>query len=247
MPKHIGIVAVSPEGSALCYRDIFRYASKRLGERGHPVVTLHNLPMKVYVDAVISENWQAVGDMLSLSASVLAAAGAEFCIVPDNLLQYGVHLAEHNSPIPWLTMTDLVCEAVKNDGCSAVGIIAAKLVAFGSTYQTSLGLKGVRVVAPDEKSATMIDDILFRELLAGIVRPESKRRVLDVVAQFKERGCDGIVLACTEAPLLIDQSDSPLPIYDSAKLLAEGALRVAIGERPIKAPMKAPTKGPIGS
>lgn len=231
MPKHIGIVAVSPEGSALCYRDIFRSARKRFGDRIQPTVTLHNLPVQAYVDAAISENWHAIGDMLALSARVLAKAGAEFCIVPDNLLQHGVHLAEHASPIPWLTMTDLVCEAVKNDGRTCVGIIGTKLVMYGSTYQTHLGLKGVRVIAPEEHEANAVDDIMFRELFVGDVQVSSQKRLLDVVRHLKERGCEGVVLACTEAPLLIDQSNSPLPVYDSTALLAEGAVRVSFGER----------------
>lgn len=235
MPKHIGIVACSPEGSALCYRDIFRYASKRLGDHHHPVVTLHNLPLKLYVDAVLRENWHAVGNMLTLSAQVLAKAGADFCIVPDNLMQHGVHLAEHSSPIPWLTMTDLVCEAVKADGRNVVGVVGTKLVMYGSTYQTHLGLKGIRVVAPDEAEADAVDRIIFDELLLGVVRPNSQRRILDTVTHLKEQGCEGVILACTEAPLVIDQTNSPLPIYDSAQLLAEGAVRVAIGERAIKA------------
>lgn len=233
MPKHIGIAAVSPEGSALCYRDIFRYASKRLGERGHPLVTLHNNQFEKYVSAAYRDDWPAIGDLLVDSARVLAAAGAEFCIVPDNLMQHGVHLAESISPIPWLTMTDLVTEAIIADGRKKVGVIGTKMVMFGSTYQTHLGLKGIRYGVPDEQEAEMVDAIIFKELVIGQVRPESTRRLLSIIQNLKETGCEGVILASTEVPLAICSENCPLPVYDSTQLLAEGAVRVALGERPI--------------
>lgn len=234
MTKHIGIVAVSPEGSALCYREIYRLAAKLMGEHGHPVVTLHNERLEDYVRAVLADDWHAVGEMLAKSARVLAAAGAEFCIVPDNLMQHGVQLAETLSPIPWLTMTELVADRVGHDGRKSVGLIGTKLVMFGSTYQTHLGMQGIKVLIPDIHEADVVDGIIFRELLYGVVREESQRRLLGVIGHLADQGCEGVILGCSEAPLLISAENSPLPIYDPTSLLAEGAVRCATGERPLR-------------
>lgn len=243
MPKHIGIAAVSPEGSALCYREIFRAAARRLGDHGHPVVTLHNQPLDNYVKAVLRDDWHTVGELLAGSARILAAAGADFVICPDNLMQHGVHLAEHYSPaatvpptpaIPWLTMTDLVTEAVVADGRRTVGLLGTKMVMFGSTYQTHLGLKGVRVEVPGPTEADTVDAIIFRELIFGVVKPESVRRLLSVIEHLRAKGAEGVVLASTEVPLMINRENSPLPVYDSTQLLAEGAVRCALGERPAR-------------
>ncbi|HVU62558.1 MAG TPA: amino acid racemase [Phycisphaerales bacterium] len=238
MAKHIGIAAVSPEGSALCYRDVFRYASKRLGDHGHPIVTLHNNPLERYVTAAYRDDWHTVGELLATSAKVLASAGAEFAIVPDNLMQHGVHLAESLSPIPWLTMTELVTEAVVADGRKVVGVIGTKMVMYGSTYQTHLGMKGVRCVVPDDRLADEVDRIIFKELVIGQVRQDSIRRLLSVLEDLKVKGCEGIILASTEVPLAICAENCPLPLYDSTQLLAEGAVRCALGERPIRAAAK---------
>ena len=91
--KHIGIVAVSPEGSALCYRKIFRHASRLFPSDERPRVTLHNEPFADYVAAVLRDDWQRVGEMLLSSAKVLAHAGADFAVVPDNVMQHGIHLS----------------------------------------------------------------------------------------------------------------------------------------------------------
>jgi len=228
LAKHIGIVAVSPEGSALCYRQIFRTAKALIGDHGHPRVTLHNEPFDEYVQAVFRDDWHTVGSLLRQSAQVLAQAGCEFCITPDNLMQHGVHLAEVGSPIPWLTMADLVAEAVAIDKRKVVGLIGTKMVMFGSTYQTLLGLKGVHVLVPDLDQAAVIDDIIFHELVYGLVRPQSQTKVLGVIRQLADQGCEGLILGCTEGPLLVTSENSPLPVYDSTALLAEGAVRRAL-------------------
>lgn len=227
MPKHIGIVGCSPEGTALCYREIFRHAKKLLGDRGHPVVSIHNEPLERYLDAVLKDDWHTVGDLLTRSAKHLANCGAEFCIVPDNLMQHGVHLAESQSPIPWLTMTDMVTRAIESDRRQVVGLIGTKMVMFGSTYQTALGLKGVRVLIPEEQEAESLNSIIFQELVFGETRSESRARVVEVVRHLADRGCEAVVLGCSEAALVISAENAPIPVYDATDLLAEGAVRFA--------------------
>ncbi|MBX3404470.1 MAG: amino acid racemase [Phycisphaeraceae bacterium] len=227
MPKHIGIVGCSPEGTALCYREIFRHAKRLLGDRGHPVVSIHNEPLERYVEAVLKDDWHTVGDLLTRSARFLAACGAEFCIVPDNLMQHGVHLAEGGSPIPWLTMTDLVTRAVECDRRQVVGLIGTKMVMYGSTYQTALGLKGVRVLIPEDTEAESLNSIIFRELVFGETRSESRAQVVEIVRRLAGRGCEAVVLGCSEAALVISAENSPVPVYDATDLLAEGAVRYA--------------------
>lgn len=228
MAKHIGIVAVSPEGSALCYREVFRQASKLLGDAGHPRISLHNEPLEQYLKAALRSDWHGVGELLRRSSDVLAAAGAEFCITPDNLMQNAVHLAEVGSKIPWLTMTDVVAEAVARDKRKRVGLVGTKLVMYGSAYQTHLGMRGVELFVPTEEEAAAIDAIIFRELVKGIVRESSRERMLSVLGSLADRGCDGVILGCTEAPLVVSAETAPLPVYDSTSLLAEAAVKRAI-------------------
>ncbi len=227
MAKHIGIVAVSPEGAALFYRQIFRQAARRLKPHEFPRVSLHNEPLAAYIDAVRAQDWHTVGELLRRSADILARCGAQVCLTPDNAVQHGVHLAEAGSPIPWLTMPELVAKAVEADGRKVVGLIGTKMVTTGSTYQTHLGLKGIRVLAPDPEGAETLDRVIFSELIYGRVRPESVAAVMRVVDSFAQQGCEGVVLASSEAPLVINPDNSRLPVYDAADILAQSAVRVA--------------------
>ncbi len=228
MTRHIGIVAVSPEGAALFYRQIFRQAAHLLEPHQHPRVSLHSEPLAMYIDAVRANDWHAVGDLLRRSAEILARTGADFCLTPDNAVQHGVHLAESGSPIPWITMPDLVARAVENDARKIVGLLGTKMVTSGSTYQTHLGIRGIQVLTPEPEEAEQMDRIIFQELIYGTINPKSQTRVLEIIGNFADRGCQGVILASSEAPLLVTQTNSRLPLYDAADLLAQGAVKAAI-------------------
>ena len=223
MTRHIGIVAVSPEGAALCYRQINRQAAHILKQDQYPKVSLHGEPLYQYIEAVRANNWHTVGDLLRKSAKILAGCGAEFCLSPDNAVQFGVQLAESGSPIPWLTMPDLVARAVEQDKRKVVGLIGTKMVTTASTYQTHLGLKGCQVLTPDAQEVEDLDRIIFSELIYGEIRPKSQQIVQGITQGLKTRGCEAIILASSEAPLMVTPETSPLPLYDAAEILARGA------------------------
>jgi aspartate racemase len=226
--KHIGIAAVSPEGAALFYRNIFRQASHLLEPHQHPRVTLHNEPLALYIDAFRTNDWHTIGNLLRRSAEILARSGAVFCLCPDNAVAHGIQLAESGSPIPWLTMPDLVAKAVEADRRKVVGLIGTKMVTTGSTYQTHLGLRGIQVLVPDAGEAEEMDRIIFAELIFGDIRPRSQVTVLRIIDNLASKGCEGVILGCSEAPLLVTQENSHLPIYDAADILARGALHRAM-------------------
>ncbi len=228
MAKHIGIVAASPEGSAFCYRLIGKRASEVEDPARRPMVTLHNRPFSTYLEALERDDWPSIGHMLADSAHTLAEAGADFCILPDNALHHAVPLAERESPIPWLSMIDLVALAVEKQGCGTLGLIGTKIVSNGSTYQTVLGLRGMHLLVPEMEDVDEIDMIIFREAVYGRVRRESRQRVLDAVVKLASRGCEALILGCSEASWIIEPQESPIPVFDPVELLAEAAVRHAL-------------------
>ncbi|MBO6514499.1 MAG: amino acid racemase [Phycisphaerales bacterium] len=229
MTKHIGIVAVSPEGAASCYRQLFRHASVKLPADQHPVVSIYNIPLALYIQAVRSDNWRLVGQMLRESAQKLAEIGAEFCFTPDNAVQHAVQLADVSSPIPWIKMTDAVADRIARDERTKVGVIGTKYVTSGSVYQTDLGIKGIKLVRPSDEDAEILDKIIFEELIYGSICDNSRRQVMEIVERLAELGCEGLILGCSEAPLMISTTTSPLPLYDASDIIAERAMEFAAG------------------
>jgi aspartate racemase len=224
MRTHLGIVGVSSEGAALFYRNLARQASNVRSPTDQPKISIHAEPLAEYLAAIRRDDWHAIGRLLRKSADMLASCGAQCVMTPDNAVQHGVQLAEVGSPIPWLTMPQLVGEAIAKDNRKRVGIIGTKMVCFSSTYQTQLGLQGIRVSPPNEADANTIDEIIFGELIFGYARPESIEKVRTILAGMAASGCEAIILASSELPLIVSEGVSPLPVYDSNELLAHAAL-----------------------
>ncbi|MCC5823094.1 MAG: amino acid racemase [Phycisphaerales bacterium] len=227
MARHIGIVGVSPEGAALCFRQIARHAALALDPHLQPTISVYNLPFSDYLDAIRRDDWRAVGSLLRDSAIKLADAGAEFCFSPDNAVQHAVQLAEVGCPIPWLKMTDAVGEAIAKDGRKTVGVIGTKVVTCGSVYQTDLGIRGIKLVRPDDADTDRLESIIFDELVYGSILEQSRKDLLGIVSRLADRGCEGVILGCSEAPIAITRGESPLPLYNAAEIMAEQAVRHA--------------------
>lgn len=232
MARHIGIVAVSPEGSSICYRLIGRHIAQIEDPDSRPLVTLHNKPFQSYVEALQIGDWAAIGNLLTESADALAGAGADFCILPDNVAHHAIQLAESNSPIPWINMIELVAEAVLAQQCQRVGLIGTRYVMYGSTYQTALGLRGIPLIVPEDAAAARINEIIFSEAVFGQVSQASQQFVADEIRQLRDKGCDALILGSSEAALMLsDQSEAnnlPMPVFDPLPLLAEAAVRMAV-------------------
>ncbi|MFZ4572772.1 MAG: aspartate/glutamate racemase family protein [Phycisphaerales bacterium] len=224
MNHHIGIVAVSPEGAALFYQRLARRASQVLPTDRQPRMTIHNEPLPLYLESIHRDDWLSVGRLLRKSADHLVRCGAELLVTPDNVVQHGVSLAEVGSVVPWLTMTDLVAQAVGADGRRLVGIIGTKLVTGSSTYQTFLGLRGVQLMPPEADDSKVLEGVIFGELIFGRLSEESRQFMRRLLDRFKFRGCDAVILALSEGGLLIEDVVSPLPVYDASAVLAEAVL-----------------------
>ncbi|HLO40849.1 MAG TPA: amino acid racemase [Phycisphaerales bacterium] len=235
MAKHIGIIAVSPEGAALFYGQLTRHLSKLAPPNDQPRITIHNEPVNSYIDSIRRGDWHAVARLMRRSADVVIAAGAEVCLVPDNIVQHAVHLAESGSTVPWLPMTDLVAQSIATDHRKVVGVIGTKLVTESSTYQTPLGIRGIQVLPPTGEEADLLEQIIFGELLYGHIRPESRSAVHEIISHFARRGCEGVILGCSEAPLVVTKENSCLPVYDAADILAERAVKFCLtgGSHPV--------------
>ncbi len=224
MTKHIGIVACSAEGASLCYRTICSEAPAFLGEHMHPEVTMHTHPLAEYMRHIRSGDWPEVANLMLSSAHKLVAAGAEFAICPDNTIHQAFHLVESASPLPWLHIAKVVGREALSRGFATLAVMGTKYLMTGPVYLDALEQFGIRSQVPEEHDRERIDSIIFKELINGIFKEESRLYFNAVIQKLKDRGCDAVVLGCTEIPLLVDPDGCPLPRLDSTRLLARAAL-----------------------
>jgi aspartate racemase len=226
--KHIGIVGCSAEGAALCYRTICLEAEAILGKHAHPEVTLHTLALADYMGPISSYNWAGVAELMLQSARKLERAGADFLICPDNTIHQALPCVLPNSPLPWLHIAEEVGKEARQRGFRKLGLTGTKFLVRGPVYPEKLDSMCIGYLKPTEEQQERINQIIFDELVRAKLEPESEAFFQEVIQEFKDNGCDAVVLGCTEIPLLINDGNSPLPTLDSTRLLARAALRHAI-------------------
>lgn len=230
MEKHIGIVACSAEGAALCYRTICAEAPREMGEHRHPEITMHTHPLSEYMVHILAGEWEKVGQLMLSSANKLAQTGAHFAICPDNTIHQAFEFVKTKSPIPWLHIAKTAAEEAKLNGFTRLAILGTKYLMTGPVYPDALKKFDISYEIPEENDREQIDDIIFKELVNGIFSEKSRIYFNHVIQNLKEKGCDAAVLGCTEIPLIVDPNDCPLPILDSTRLLARAALKKAQGK-----------------
>jgi|SRR5271166_3976816 len=233
MPKHIGIVACSAEGAALCYRTVCDEAPELMGRHMHPEISMHTHCLGEYMEFIYRGDWQGVAELMLSSAGKLHRAGADFLICPDNTIHHAFDLVAPHSPLPWLHIVDEVATVAKARGFRKLAITGTKYTMEGTVYQTKLPSADFEYLVPDADDRARIDQIIFDELVNGIFTAESRAYFQQVIAGMKAEGCDAVVLGCTEIPLLIDDSTSPLPTLDSTRILARAALRTSVGQEAV--------------
>ena len=228
MGKHIGIVACSAEGAALCYRTICSEAPNMMGDHMHPEISMHTHPLAEYMVHIRDGCWEEVAGLMLSSAAKLASIGAELAISPDNTIHQAFDLVAKKSPIPWLHIADVVGQEAKARGLQTLAITGTKYLMTGPVYPTALGKLGIGCKIPNENERARISEIIFTELVNGLFKESSRLYFNEVIGRMKGQGCDGVVLGCTEIPLLVDPNDCPLPCLDSTRLLARAALEESL-------------------
>jgi aspartate racemase len=232
MPKHIGIVACSYEGAALCYQTICNEGSRLLGEHAHPEISLHNYPLSEYMKYIETGDWEGVADLILLSSEKLYRTGADFLITPDNTIHQAFSSVIKRSPLPWLHIGEAVAEVAVKNNFKKTGILGTKFLMEGSVYPEILKQKNISCITPPKEQRVIINDIIFKELVYGIIKERSKRIFLNIINELRSEGCDSVVLGCTEIPLIVLPEDSSLPVLDSTRILARAALCYSIEKNP---------------
>ena len=241
--KHLGILAHSAEGAALCFRAFCQEGFRELGPDDHPDVTLDLIALARSMPAWESGDHDAIRATLAGSVRRLAAAGADFFVCPDNTAHLALERPGGDLPLPGLHIAQVVADRAARDGRARVGILGTRYTMDGPLYPRELAARGIAAEVPDAADRATVHRIIFDELVNGVLTEESRRAYVRIIDRLADRGCDAVALVCTEIPLLVTPDAAPLPTLDSTRLLARAAFETAIGHRPL------PTwrGGPVGA
>jgi aspartate racemase len=229
--KHLGILATTPEGAALCFREFCLHGPRELGPHDHPDVTMDCIALARSLPAWARADYQSVRATLAVSVQRLALAGADFFACPDNTAHIALEQPGDSLALPGLNIADVVADQAAIDGHTRVGLLGTKFTMDGPVYPRALANRGIATELPSMQDRDILHEIILAELLNGVFTDNARREYGRIIGGLAARGCDAVGSVCTEIPLLVPPEASPLPVLDSTRLLARAAFDVAVGHR----------------
>jgi aspartate racemase len=229
MHKRIGILGgMSPESTIEYYQYITRTYTERYGDYGYPEILIYSVSFQPYVDWPADGRWDRVAEGLSAAAQRLEAAGADCVILATNTMHIVVDEVQAAVSVPVLSLLDAVGDAIRSQGFRVTGLLGTRFTMEKVFYADALAEKGIRVLVPEADERRFVDDVIYHELVAGQVREASRRRFVEIIERLSARGAQGVILGCTEIPLLVREQDVDVPLFDTTLIHAEAALAYAL-------------------
>ena len=231
--KTIGIAAHSAEGGSLCFLTACHEGSRHLGPHMHPTIVVSAVPMGLSMPGWEKDDHEAVAKHLSHGVQLVADAGADFFVCPDNTAHIVLEQIIAELPIPGLHIGEVVCREITAQGWRRIGLLGTKWTMTGSVYANLLEQNGMERLIPDDPMRERLNSAIFDELCQGKFRPPTTELFLTAIRELKDRGAQCVILGCTEIPLIVTPDNSPLPTLDSTRLLAKYSVREALHGSPI--------------
>src|SRR4051794_20322101 len=174
--------------------------------------------------------WDEAGALLGREAAALETAGAELLVLCTNTMHKVAGPIEAAIAIPFVHIGDATAAAVKAAGLARVGLLATGYTMEQDFYVGRLrDMHGLDVLVPEPDDRREVHRVIYEELCLGAIRAESREHYRRVMAWMADQGCEGILLGCTEIDLLVDQSDSSLPLFDTTRIHVERAVELSLG------------------
>ena len=234
--KLIGLIGgMSWVSSAEYYRLINELVAERLGDMRSARMLLYSVDFAEVETLQREGRWDDAAAMLADAARALERAGADFLVLCTNTMHKVADALEQGTSLPLLHICDVTGAAILKRGFGTVGLLGTRFTMEEPFYRGRLEDRfGVRVLVPPEDERETIHRIIFDELCKGRIEAASRRACLEAIEALAGRGAEGIVLACTELPLLITEADTSLPLFDTTRLHAEAAVSLALSQGPAR-------------
>ncbi len=229
MHKRIGILGgMSPESTVDYYLRITRHYVERFGDNDYPEIIIYSVRFQPYIDWPMENRWDLIGEGLAEAAMVLEKAGSDFLVIATNTMHIVIDEICSKIHIPVLNLLDVVGDAILAKDMKKVGLLGTKYSMEHGFYQTSLARKGIQVIVPEAEDRDYINTVIYSELVYGNIRDESRTGFLSIMDKLAANGAEGVILGCTEIPLLVHSKDTALPLFDTTTLHADAALNLAV-------------------
>ena len=231
MMKTIGMLGgMSWESTQSYYRSINEGIKARLGGLHSAKIALYSVDFAEIESLQHRGEWEQTAEILGDAALSVQHAGADFLLICTNTMHKVAPQIQRRIDIPVLHIADATARVLLADGVSRVGLLGTRFTMEQDFYRERLQAQGIDVLVPGDDDRNVVHDVIYTELCLGVIKDDSRARYLDIVARLADNGAQAIILGCTEIALLIRQSDTQVPLYDTTAIHANEAIAMALAE-----------------
>lgn len=228
--KTIGMLGgMSWESTSSYYREINQGVKSVLGGLHSAKICLYSVDFNEIEQLQHAGKWEETALILTAAAKSVEAGGADFLLICTNTMHKVADKIQTNITIPILHIADATAEKLLADGITKVGLLGTRFTMEQDFYKQRLVDKfGINVIVPSEEEQTIVHNVIYNELCLGVINDNSKRQYLEIINHLYAQGAEAVILGCTEIALLINQADTDIPLYDTTKIHAYGAVKFAL-------------------
>ena len=228
--KKIGILGgMSPESTTLYYEHITRTYTARFGNYGYPEILIYSVNFQKFVDWQHNGQWNEAARAMAEALERLHLAGADFGLIATNTMHIVFDEVQRAVPMPLLSIVEATAEAIVGARLRSIGLLGTVFTMSERFFRDGLERSGITALVPELSEQQQMNRVIYEELCRGEIRPASRQLFLEIVERLRGRGAEGIVLGCTEIPLLLEPQHCDLPLFNTALLHAGQALNFALG------------------
>lgn len=224
--KTIGLLGgMSWESTILYYRMLNEGVRDRLGGLHSAKILMHSVDFAEIENYQVTGQWERAGEKLAEAARGLQNSGADMVLICTNLMHKVAPMIERKIDVPLLHIADAVGQAIVDRGLKKIGLLGARYTMEENFYRQRLSDKfGIEVVIPESEDRELIHKVIFEELCRGQFTRASRDIYLSIIDRLRSEGAEGVILGCTEIPLLLRECDTDMPLFNSTSLHANAAL-----------------------
>lgn len=229
--KTIGIIGgMSWESTLLYYQAINQGTKQALGGLHSAKIILNSLDFAAIESLQHKGDWNGAGLIMNQAAKSIERAGADFILIATNTMHKVADLTMQDVDLPLLHIVDPTAEALSNAGHKKVALLGTGFTMSDDFYKGRMQNQyGFDVLVPDEQDQAVVHKVIYEELCLGIIQTESRQAYIAVINKLKQRGAEAVILGCTEITLLINQTHTDVPLFDTTALHAKAAVKRALG------------------
>jgi aspartate racemase len=229
MHKKIGIIGgLSPESTVSYYLHLTRSYVARFGDYGYPEILIYSVNLKAFHQLRAENRWDAIAEELCRAARALKAAGADFALIATNTMHKVFAEVSRAAPLPLLSIIEATARRARTLGLARLGLLGTSYTMDDGFYHQAMAGFGITIESPPHADQAELHRIIVEELVRGQLEESSRHTYQKAIASLQQAGAQGIILGCTEIPLLVSPADAALPLLDTARIHAEAALEMAI-------------------